>query len=119
MKFPNLNSDDGNVLIEAVGFTLVSAGLLLVGGLQIFEAQQTVMELSSLARNTMRSVAIDPDLDWNAALEFQQRQLPFFADKEVDFQVRCLDRCLAATKVLELKLMLDGYTADAYGAIGE
>jgi len=111
-----LLKEQGSALIEAVTFVTAAFLLLLGSALGLFEVQRQVLVLETLARNVLRSVQLDPELDLQDALIIQA-EAESISLSEIVLSTTCLSKCDQAEKVLEITLESAGVRAKAFGVV--
>lgn len=112
-----IGSDAGNALLEAVGFVTVAFGLLLVAGLELFQLQQSQLELQTIARNAMRSYLIQPQSSIAELVKFNQQQSRAWQNEDVEMLLSCSAGCDLPGGFIVLSIVSGGLSAKAFGVI--
>ena len=117
MKF--LRDEQGNALLEGVGFAAVAFGLLLTLGLNAINLEREALALQSIARNSMRYYSLHPDKDIEGVVALFQRE-SFLTAQSVQVTLGCSNQdCLTRGSLLWLELRTDALAAKAFGVIVE
>ena len=119
MKTKRLFQEHGSVLIEVVAFAVVGFGLVLTLGVQILEQERKVLDLQSIARNSMRAHLLNPANDLDQAVERYQAASKLWAEESITVLLKCVpSSCEAANSLVWLKLSGSGLAAQAFGVNG-
>lgn len=114
-----LSSDQGNALLEGVGFAAIAFGLLMTLGLNVLTLERDELTLMSIARNSMRAFLLQDSEDLESAVAMFQEQTTL-ANDALDVRVRCERQdCRTRGNLIWLEIHSDDLVASAFGVIGE
>ncbi len=112
-----LIEDDGNALLEGVGFATVAFGLLLSSSLIIFDTQHKNLELASITRNALREYLIDGSRSLPEIVEQFQRGTSL-SEQQLEVVQSCSASCRSGDQLV-LEVSVEDLTARAFGIIYE
>ena len=114
-----LRDEQGNALLEGVGFAAVAFGLLLTLGMNALNLERESLALQSIARNSMRYYSLHPDEDIEGVVASFQRE-GILSSQSVQVTLSCSNQdCLTRGNLLWLELRTDESVAKAFGVIVE
>lgn len=114
-----LRDEQGNALLEGVGFAAVAFGLLLTLGMNALNLEREALVLQSIARNSMRYYSLHPDKDIEGVVASFQRE-SILASQSVQVTLSCSNQdCLNRGNLLWLELRTEELEAKAFGVIVE
>ena len=119
MKTSFLAKDEGNVLLESVGFVAVAFGVVFLAGIQLFEAQADAMALTQLARNSLRYHLVSGNQDLTDAVHQLMLGQSRWSDKTVDISISCIPDCISTPRDIRLRLVSGQSEALAFGIVNE
>jgi hypothetical protein len=111
--------DQGSTLIEVVAFAVVAFGLVLTLGFQMLEQERKVLELQSIARNSMRSYLLSNSNDILGEVSRLQSASRLWSEERIAVEVSCVPaRCSVPKTLIWLELSGSGLDAKAFGVQG-
>lgn len=111
--------DQGSTLIEVVAFAVVAFGLVLTLGFQMLEQERKVLELQSIARNSMRSYLLSNSNDILGEISRLQSASRLWSEERIAVEVNCVPaNCSVAKTLIWLELSGSGLDAKAFGVQG-
>ena len=114
-----LRDEQGNALLEGVGFAAVAFGLLLTLGMNALNLEREALALQSIARNSMRYYSMHPDKDIEGVVASFQRE-SILASQTIQIIFSCSNQdCITKGNLLWLELRTDELEAKAFGVIVE
>ena len=114
----SIRAEDGNALLEGIGFAVCAFGLVLSSGLGLFQAQQDQLALQSLVRNVMREHLLHPEQSIEVQLSTLQRLSTSWGETNLSLELHCAFECVAGS-LAWLKISGNGYSATSFGVIDE
>lgn len=113
-----LRPEEGNVLLEAVGFAALASGLLFSFSLEIFDLEHRQLGLEQIARNATRYFLLHPASDLSEAVfEYQALDQQFNEDQlEIKTQCQPTD-CQSSGTFVWLEISAGDNVAKAFGVI--
>ena len=119
MKTKLFLEDQGSTLIEVVAFAVVAFGLVLTLGFQMLEQERKVLELQSIARNSMRSYLLSNSNDILGEVSRLQASSRLWNEERLEVEVNCLpSSCSVPKTLIWLVLSGSGLDAKAFGVQG-
>jgi hypothetical protein len=116
VKTSRVFQDHGSILIEVVAFAVVGFGLVLTLGFQVLEQERKVLDLQSIARNSMRAHLLNPFSDLDHEVERYQLTSKLWSEESISVQLKCVPvNCEATNSLVWLKLSSSGLDAQAFG----
>ena len=112
-----LAKEEGNALIEGIGFAVVAFGLLLGSSLYLFDEQVKSLEMASIARNAMREYLMDSSRSMDQLVLLQQVGTSL-TEETLNIVAKCGKDCSAGDQIT-LELSLAGIRARAFGVIDD
>jgi len=113
-----LRNEEGNMLLEAVGFAALAFGLLLTFSLQVFDLERRQLGLEQIARNATRYFILNPDSDLGEAIYSFQALDQQFNEDQLEVAVRCQPTdCQSSGTFVWLELSVGVNVAKAFGVI--
>jgi len=117
-SFNPITSDRGSMLLEAVGFSALAFGLLLMLSLHVFELERRQLGLEQIARNATRYYLLHPASDLTEAVDAFKALDSEFEDDELDVQVKCQpDDCGKSGSLVLLEIKAGINMAKAFGVV--
>lgn len=111
--------DQGSTLIEVVAFAVVAFGLVLNLGFQMLEQERKVLELQSIARNSMRSYLLSKSNDILGEVSRLQSASRLWSEERIAVEVNCVPaNCSVPKTLIWLELSGSGLEAKAFGVQG-
>lgn len=107
-------SDRGGALIESVGFVTVAFSLLLSSGLELFKIEQQQLELSSIARNSLREYLLNPTENLEEIVAKWQSLSSDFDASQLEFNVECSAYCTTPGALIKFQLRSDNLAVNAF-----
>ena len=113
-----LESEKGNIVLEATGFAVLAFGLVLALTIQFFDLERRVIGLEALARNVMRHALLSTDFDFETSVANFKGLDPLLRDEAVLVSSTCsLSTCSRSDDLVWLELSLDNTKAKVFGVI--
>ena len=116
MKTRSVLDERGSVLVEVVAFAVVGFGLVLTLGLNMLEQERKVLELQSIARNSMRSYLLHSASDMYEEVSRLQSTSKLFSEERIDVSIACEPtNCALQNSMIWLELSVGGLSSKAFG----
>jgi hypothetical protein len=116
VKTRSVLDERGSVLVEVVAFAVVGFGLVLTLGLNMLEQERKVLELQSIARNSMRSYLLHTAGDLYEEVSRLQSTSKLFSEESIDVYITCEPtNCELQNSMIWLELSVGGLSAKAFG----
>lgn len=116
VKTRSVLDERGSVLVEVVAFAVVGFGLVLTLGLNMLEQERKVLELQSIARNSMRSYLLHTASDMDEEVSRLQSTSKLFSEESIDVSITCEPtNCELQNSMIWLELSVVGLSAKAFG----
>ncbi len=120
MKTKLFLEDQGSALIEVVAFAVVAFGLVLTLGFQMLEQERKVLELQSIARNSMRSYLLSNSNDILGEVSRFQSASRLWSEERIAVEVNCVPaNCSVPKTLIWLEISGSGLDAKAFGVQGD
>jgi hypothetical protein len=108
--------DKGSALIEVVAFAVVAFGLVLTLGFHMLEQERKVLELQSIARNSMRSYLLSNSNDILGEVARLQASSRLWSEDRIAVEVNCVPaNCSVPNTLIWLELSGSGLDVKAFG----
>lgn len=116
MRTGRFREDRGSALIEVVAFTVVGFGLVLTLGLQLLERERQVLELQSIARNSMRGYLLKNPSEIYEEVSKNQAESKLWFEESISVSLNCnpVD-CSKPNALIWLELSDGEISAKAFG----
>jgi hypothetical protein len=102
-----------------VAFAVVAFGLVLTLGFQMLEQERKVLELQSIARNSMRSYLLTNSNDILGEVSRLQSASRLWSQELIDVEVNCVPaNCSVLNTLIWLELSGSGLDVKAFGVQG-
>ena len=116
MKTKLFLEDQGSTLIEVVAFAVVAFGLVLTLGFQMLEQERKVLELQSIARNSMRSYLLTNSNEILGEVSRLQASSRLWSEERIEVEVNCVPaNCSVPNTLIWLELSGSGLDVKAFG----
>jgi hypothetical protein len=119
VRTKRLLEDQGSTLIEVVAFAVAAFGLVLTLGFHMLEQERKVLELQSIARNSMRSYLLSNSNDILGEVSRLQASSRLWNEERIEVQVNCVPaNCSVPKTLIWLELSGSGLDVKAFGVQG-
>lgn len=116
VKTNSVREERGSVLVEVVAFAVVGFGLVLTLGFQLLEQERKIIELQTIARNSMRSYLLHNASDMYQEVSRLQSASKLWSEESIDVSITCEPtNCDLPNSFVWLELSADGLSAKAFG----
>lgn len=116
MRTERILEDKGSALIEVVAFAVVAFGLVLTLGFHMLEQERKVLELQSIARNSMRSYLLSNSNDILGEVARLQASSRLWSEVRIVVEVNCVPaNCSVPNTLIWLELSGSGLDVKAFG----
>lgn len=114
-----VRDEQGNALLEGVGFAAVAFGLLLTLGMNALTLEREALSLQSIARNAIRYYALHPKKEIVGVVALFQRD-SILASEAIQVHLTCSNQdCQKPGNLFWLELRTEELQAKAFGVIVE
>ena len=114
-----VRDEQGNALLEGVGFAAVAFGLLLTLGMNALTLERESLSLQSIARNAIRYYSIHPTTEIDGVVALFQRD-SVLASEVIQVDLTCSNQdCQKPGNLFWLELRTEELQAKAFGVIVE
>jgi hypothetical protein len=114
-----VRDEQGNALLEGVGFAAVAFGLLLTLGMNALNLEREALSLQSIARNAIRYYALNPTKEIVGVVALFQSD-SILASEAVQVNLTCSNQdCQKPGNLFWLELRTEELQAKAFGVIVE
>ena len=114
-----IRDDQGNALLEGVGFAAVAFGLLLTLVINALTLEREALSLQSIARNAIRYYSLHPTQEMDGVVAVFQRD-SVLASQPIQVNLICSNQdCQKPGNFFWLELRTEELQAKAFGVIVE
>lgn len=114
-----VRDEQGNALLEGVGFAAVAFGLLLTLGMNALNLEREALSLQSIARNAMRYYSLHPTKEMDGVVALFQRD-SILASQSIQVSLICSNQdCQKPGNLFWLELRTEELQVKAFGVVVE